>query len=111
MSKDNAISPIYNFGKNVTRKISIDSINFKRMEITSLADRAKDFMSTDLPQEVEVRYSATIVDGDKSDTQQFLTKISFKFPGIEQKKSKQPVQNVQKKLDFTVIGYKTYKVN
>lgn len=112
MSKDNAISPIYNFGKNITRTITIDSVNFKRMEITSIADRAKDFMSMDLPGEVEIRYKATIAEGGKISSQNYLTKISFKFSGIEQKKSKLAENNSpKKKLDFTVISYKTYKVN
>jgi len=112
MSKDNSISPIYNFGKNVTRKIAIDSVSFKRMEINSLKDRAKDFISIDLPQEVEIRYDATVNDGKKSDTGQFLTRISFKFSGIKQERFKKESELLtQKKLDFTVIGYKTYKVN
>lgn len=107
MSEANAASPMNNFGKNVTRKIAIDSVTFPKAVSTGLMDRAKNFILFDLPSEVEIKYDAILSNNGTVTKQQFVTKISFKFSGVEQKSKKDDVP--QKKLDFTVISYKTYK--
>ncbi len=107
MSESNAASPMINFGKNITRKIVIDSVTFPKATSTGFMDRAKNFILFDLPSEVEIKYDASLSNNGKVTKQQFVTKISFKFSGIEQKSKKDNAP--QKKLDFTVISYKTYK--
>ena len=104
MSKDNPSSPIMNWGKNITRSVKITSFAFKRIELNNFVDRAKDFMSIEVPSEVEIRYNAVNSDnGTIDDKQIYLAKIKFNFPGIDAK-------NLKKNLEFTVVEYKNFLV-
>jgi type IV secretory pathway component VirB8 len=109
MSRENAASPIANFGKNITRKIEINSVNFKRGQIDTFAQRAKDFMSAELPEEVEIRYNTITNDSGKVMTEKYFTRITFKFSGVNEKRDTD--EKGTERLDFLVISYKTYKIS
>lgn len=104
MDKDNPSSPIKNWGKNITRLIQVSAFSFKRIELNNFVDRAKDFMSIEIPEEVEIRYNVINFDNGTSDNnQKYVAKIKFKFSGIDAK-------NPKKDLEFTVVEYKNFLV-
>lgn len=118
MSKDNPDSPILNFGRNIVREISIQSVHFVKEEPTDFADKAKNFISTKVPTEAEVRFVATLKTTDdngttKTDKQSYIAKINFFFSGVGLDAAKEKVAGTQKSdsLNFLVKNYKLYKVN
>jgi type IV secretory pathway component VirB8 len=103
MNKDNPTSPIRNWGKNITRLVKINSFSFKRIELSNFVDRAKDFMSVEVPGEVEIRYNVINFDNGTEDKQTYLARIKFKFLGID-------TENPKKNLELTVVEYKNFLV-
>ncbi len=114
MSKDNPQSPVLNFGKNVWRDVNILSVRFIRKESTDLAGKARDFISTKIPNQAEVRFTAILKTTDengsvKSENQNYLAKISFSFKGAA--KIDKNDKNSDRNLGFVVKSYKLFKVN
>jgi len=106
MSKDNPDSPINKFGQNVVKNVKIDSIIFLRKQQKSFVDKARGFMSNQIPTEVEVRFTATTrtttEDGASDNIESYLAKISFAFSGANKSKND--------RIDFSVNSYKLFKI-
>lgn len=109
MSKDNPTSPIHQFGKDVVKKIKIESVKFPRVEPKDFAEKAREFLNPKIPTEVEIRFSTQTIEHDIDGLlvgdlkEKFVVKIKFAFSGIVKEKNKAP-------LDFMVNEYKLYKV-
>src|SRR3989338_2411649 len=108
MSKDNPASPIHNFGQNVIKKITIDSVHFVKIGTQYFAARALQYLSNDIPKEAEIRFSAitTTIDAygeAKYNRESYLAKIIFAFDGVD-KNNKSGI------LRFTVNNYQLFKV-
>lgn len=105
LSRDNPDSPIKNWGKNVVRKIKINSVEFDHSndQDDTFLSKAKNFMTSEVPSQVQVRYTETNINNGVASNIEKLIKISFKFSGIDPK-------NINKPLDFEVVGYKIYKI-
>lgn len=108
MSRNNPLSPLRYFGKNVDRQVQIESIKFIRKEPEGFASIAKDFMIKEIPTQAEVRFKTTLTNRDAIDEskkyfrQRFLAKISFSFKGID--------KNQTGAVDFVVNKYDLYRV-
>lgn len=109
MSKDNPASPIHQFGKDVVKKVKIESVKFPRVEPKDFAEKAREFLNHKMPTEVEIRFSAQTIEHDIDGLlvadlkEKFLVKIKFHFSGIVKAKNNAP-------LDFMVNEYKLYRV-
>ena len=108
MSRNNPQSPLKYFGKNIDRKVQIESVKFIRKEPEGFASIAKDFMISDIPTQAEVRFRTTLTNRDAIDEskkyfrQRFLAKINFSFKGIG--------KNQTGPVDFVVNKYDLYRV-
>ena len=108
MSKDNPTSPIRNFGINVVKTITIDSVKFIRVEGTDLASKARLYLTNNIPTKAEIRFTAITktTDDDQNVTtekERYLAKIDFTFGGIKKDSQNEP-------LDFAVNTYSLYKI-
>lgn len=107
MSRANPESPINNFGKDVVKKIAVTSVNFIKKDSEGLTQKARYFISSRIPTDAEVRFTATTkvtsISGISEKKEYFLARISFYFSGAEKNSDK-------KQLNFTVNSYKLYKV-
>jgi type IV secretory pathway component VirB8 len=107
MSKDNPASPIYQFGKNVTRKIKIAYVDFKKENAEDFVTQAKSFLHFKLPTEARVRFTAitTRAKGDDmiETKEDFVVEVGFEFDGASKDEN-------NRKLNFMVNRYKLYKV-
>jgi type IV secretory pathway component VirB8 len=105
LSKDNPESPIVYYGKDFQRVVNVESVSFKRNQQDNLLDKAIDFIPNKIPSEADIRYTITNkVNSKNTETKRYLTRINFKFSGIDAK------NKAKSKLSFTVISYKTYKI-
>ena len=108
MNKDNPNSPIRNFGLDVTKTIEIDSIKFTRNDPKDFATQAREYLSTKIPTEVEIRFTATIKTKNsdeeiKAEKERYLAKINFTFAGIDKGVTNGTVK-------FAINGYTLYKI-
>ncbi|MDA0902445.1 MAG: VirB8/TrbF family protein [Proteobacteria bacterium] len=107
MSTNNAASPINNFGKNAYRRIDIRSFKFNRVQVRNVFDKTKDFISANVPTEAEVRYRAVTTINNKPVAEEYLSRISFRFSGID---AEDILNKTQRELGFLVTDYKIYRV-
>ena len=108
MSKDNPNSPIRNFGLNVSKTIEIDSVKFVRNDPQDLATKARLYLSSPIPTQAEIRFTAVIkTTNDNEETsinkERYLAKIDFTFAGVDK-------NTKNGSLDFAVNTYTLYKV-
>lgn len=107
MSKDNSDSPIYQFGKEVSKEIKIKSVVFDREKEKNATSKASRFLKFYLPSEAKVYFTAntysTKEDVTKKDSQDYVAHISFDFGGANKTKEKVPVQ-------FMVNNYQLFKI-
>lgn len=107
MSRDNPESPINQFGKDVIKKVRVNSVTFIKKSSDSLTGKARDFISARIPTEAEVRFTTTTTiksnSGINNQDKNFLAKISFYFSGANKNDS-------NKTLNFTVNSYKLYEI-
>jgi len=99
MSLNNNSSPIRNFGKNVTRKVAIQSFSFKRKVNEDFIDKAKEFVYTQIPSSVDIAYKVQIAGAGKVIQRNYIARISFRFSRIDNR-------NLNQKIDFKVSDYK-----
>ncbi len=118
MSKDNPDSPILNFGRNVVKTTQVDSLTFIKKEEVGFANKAKNFITTKIPTDADVRFTTTTKTTDdngvvKVEKQSYIAKINFAFSGAVKDTQKKDPNAVQKAetLGFVVKNYKLYKVN
>jgi type IV secretion system protein VirB8 len=105
LSKANENTPIKYFGRDFQRIVDIDSVSFVRQNVGTLIEKARDFIKSEIPSEVIVRYRVTTqINSTNVSSKKYLVKVKFKFSGI--KAEKEP----NSRLDFMVIGYKIYKI-
>lgn len=105
LSKDNPDSPIVYFGRDFQRVVDVESVSFKKDDTKNLLDQAIDIMPGKVPSEVDIRYTVTNkVNSKNASSQRYLTRIGFKFSGVDAANKK------NSKLDFAVTSYKTYKI-
>ena len=105
LSKDNPNSPIIYFGRDFKRIVDINSVEFIHKKTNTLVDEARYFVASEIPSSADIRYSITTkINSADVSTQQYLSKINFRFSGVSSEKGN------NSKLEFTVISYKTYKV-
>jgi len=100
MSKNNKQSPIHYFGKDIERKIEIQSFNFIRPEKTFFNKAGDFFMAEKLPQEAIVTYKIKIITPLKTTEETKTTRLSFNFSGIRRNTKKEYLP-----LNFKVISY------
>lgn len=108
MSRDNFNSPIHNFGLDIKKTISIDSVIFSRSQPKDFATKAREYLSNKIPTEASVRFTAHVKSTNsrgesKIEKERYLAKIEFAFGGINPN-SKNGV------LNFTVNGYTLYRI-
>jgi len=107
MSKDNATSPLNEFGHNIFRTVEVQSVTF----IENKQDyylTLKNFFASRLPSEAEVRFVIAIHNFDEENNEKiekanYLAKVKFNFSGAD-RNAKIGVMN------FAVNSYKLYKV-
>lgn len=108
MSRDNPDSPINNFGKNVNRKVTIESVKLIKKEKHGFAQKARDFLLNEIPQNAEVRFvtNTRYYNADstvnKAESARFIAKINFSFDGVS------PLNG--SRLNFVVKGYRLFKI-
>lgn len=107
MSKQNPDSPIWDFGKDAYRKVSIESAHFIREDPKTFSDKAKSLLMNIMPTDAEVTYFLDYKHADGTKTQQkFMVKINFTFSGVQR-----PVNNDNNPvLGFIVNSYKKYTI-
>jgi type IV secretory pathway component VirB8 len=104
LSLDNKNSPIQDFGKNVARKIAIQSFSFKREINEDFISKAKNFVYTELPSQARVGFQLSTYKDGKRVKNNFIAAISFKFSRIDNK-------NLNDDINFRVSSYKLYVKN
>jgi type IV secretory pathway component VirB8 len=110
MSKDNPTSPILDFGLNVKKTIVVESVQFIKKEPQDFTAKAKNFLSSAVPTEAEIRFLATtkkrnIEDGTASEEKErYVAKINFTFGGVNKTEKKE-------NINFIVNSYQLFKVN
>lgn len=107
MSKDNVDSPINKFGQRFTKAVQFESIKFIRKEKVGFKELAIDYLTEEMPTQVEVRFVATTTNtisetNVKKDSVRYIAKISFGFEGV------QPDQ--KGRLGFRINSYRIFKV-
>lgn len=110
MSKDNPNSPIHDFGRDVVKTVKIESVKFAQKEAKNLLQRAHDFLINKVPNQAEIRFTATTRSvssmGEISeDKQRYLAQITFDFDGVNKDE-----KNNGGVLRFMVNDYKLFKV-
>lgn len=108
MSRDNADSPINNFGRNIYKDIEITSFEFVREAPKNRYQKLKSLFSNRIPTQANVKFRAKTYFKDKegkyqSESQDYLAKIKFNFSGLD-RNAKSGV------LNFVVNEYKLYRV-
>ncbi len=108
MSKDNANSPLNNFGRDVYRTTEISSVVFAKAKNEDYYSKFKNFFTTKIPTEAEIRFTtithtAKLDGGEDQIRENFLVKIKFDFAGLN-REAKSGV------LNFVVNDYKLYKI-
>ncbi len=108
MSKDNADSPLNEFGRNIFRTVEIQDVAFIKSQQQDYYLKLKTFFVNILPTEAEVRFAMIthVFDESNNETTQktyYLAKIKFTFSGAD-RDAKTGVMN------FTVNSYKLYKI-
>lgn len=105
LNRENSDSPLIYFGKDFQRSVEVESVEFINKDIASLADQAKYFVTSEVPQSANVRFNVTIkINSVATSSQKYLAKINFKFSGIGSK------NNGDQRLDFLVTSYKIFKI-
>lgn len=108
MSKDNADSPLNQFGHNIFRTVEVQNVTFAKEQKQDYYLALKNFFTAKLPSEAEVRFVTITHSFDDSNNEKiektnYLAKIKFNFSGAD-RKAKTGIMN------FTVNSYKLYKV-
>jgi len=108
MSKDNANSPLNEFGHNIYRTVEIKDVTFVTNQQKDYYLKLKTFFSSVLPTEAEVRFTMVIHNFDegnneKTSRENYLAKIKFNFSGAD-RNAKTGIMN------FAVNSYKLYKI-
>jgi type IV secretion system protein VirB8 len=109
MSKDNPTSSIHQFGQNINKTITIESVRLIKKEPKNFTQKAREFLSSKLPTEAEVRFIATTKstneEGDvKNEKERYVAKVNFDFDGVVKGESAVSV------LKFTVNNYQLFKI-
>jgi type IV secretory pathway component VirB8 len=100
MSKNNKQSPIHYFGKDIERKIEIQSFKFVRLEKTFFNKAGDFFMAEKMPQEALITYKIKIIAPLKTIEETTTKRLSFNFSGIRRSAKKEYLP-----LNFKVISY------
>ena len=108
MSKDNADSPLNEFGHNIFRTVEVQNIEFVKNQQQDYYLKLKTFFVNIIPTEAEVRFAMithTFDDenNEKTERVNYLAKIKFDFSGAD-RNAKTGV------MSFVVNSYKLYKV-
>jgi type IV secretory pathway component VirB8 len=98
---NNKNSPIRDFGKNVTRKVAIQSFSFKRELNKDFISQAKNFVYTELPSQANIGYTLTLSGGGRTIRRNYVARVSFKFSRINNK-------NLDEEIAFQVSEYKLF---
>ncbi len=107
MSKDNADSPINNFGRNIYRTTEVRSVTFIKNDSQDYYQKLRAFLAIKLPVEAEIRF-VTITksvdeNGKKELRENYLAKVAFDFAGLD--------RNAKSgNIDFAVNNYKLFKI-
>lgn len=103
LNKDNPDSPIIYFGYDFQRLVNVESVTFKRIVDDTWSDELRSALINQTPTQLDIRYVIVKkVNSNTTSTEKYLTRINFKFSGID-------VKN-KSNLSFIVTGYKTYKI-
>lgn len=108
MSEDNPESPIRTFGKDVVKTIKVESVTLVKKEPKTFTEKAKEYISVQIPTQAEVRFTATTTENlggieEKITKERYLARVDFNFTGVDKDQKKGS-------LDFVVNGYKLFKV-
>ncbi len=108
MSRDNASSPINNFGRNIYRTTKIESVDFLRNSPKNQYEKLKWLFGSKIPTEVEIKFKTETHSFDensveKIESENYLAKMQFSFAGLD-REAKSGV------LNFVVNEYKLYKI-
>ena len=103
LSKNNKYTPLNYFDLNFQRKVEISSFMFVRQKTDNLIDGFKEFLITQIPQEIIVRYKVKeILNSREISDQKHLVKIKFNFSTINSRKSAYRTS----RIDFLITDYK-----
>lgn len=108
MSRENADSPINNFGKNIYKTTEILSFKFMRDESKNGYEKIKWLFGAKIPSKAEIRFATKThyinADGKKAvDTENYLARIDFTFGGLD-RDAKTGI------LNFVVNQYKLFRI-
>ncbi len=108
MSKDNADSPLNEFGQNVYRTVEVANVTFVTNQQQDYYLKLKSLFSSAIPTEAEVRFVMVTHNFDEGNNEHasrenYLAKIKFNFSGAD-RNAKTGVMN------FAVNSYKLYKI-
>ncbi len=105
MSKNNPDSPINNFGKNIRKTVTVQSVDLARVQSTDFTSKAMNFLVNKIPTSAEIRFVVTTTTWDdldkKEEKQAYVAKIRFFFSGVKKD---------SKELRFAVNKYELFKV-
>ncbi len=106
MSPDNPTSPIKDFGQPVIKIAKIESVKFIRKEVQGFGNQAREFLTSKIPTEAEVRFltniKTTSETGVNEEKERYLAKINFVLEGIN--------KDEKGAIKFTVNSYKLFKI-
>ncbi len=108
MNKDNPLSPLIFFGKNVERKVEIESFKYIRKVPKNFAQKAKEYIAASMPNKAEVKFSTQTIKFNVENgeiikkKEMFVVRIGFFFAAID--------KNNKGDLEFIVNDYQLYRV-
>ncbi|MDA9231488.1 type IV secretion system protein [Rickettsiales bacterium] len=101
---DNPKSPIKYFGQDINKEVKMISFSFNKKKNDDFISKARKFMTVEVPKSADIRYQLITDYGDKKTVDNYLARIEFKFPYINQ-------ENINKDLNFIVTSYDLFTIN
>jgi type IV secretory pathway component VirB8 len=123
MSSDNPSSPVNFIGKDIQRKIIINSTSIAKKSPQESLNKAKNFFFEDqIPNQAEVDFTTITKiadeDGYRDIAENYIAKITFEFSGTrdtekfsyKKNKAHQAINDKEREIKFIVTNYQLLKV-
>jgi len=123
MSSDNPSSPVNFIGKDIQRKIIINSTSIAKKSPQETLNKAKNFFFEDeIPNQAEVDFTTITKiadeDGYRDIAENYIAKITFEFSGTrdtekfsyKKNKAHQAINDKEREIKFIVTNYQLLKV-
>ncbi len=123
MSSDNPSSPVNFIGKDIQKRVIINSVEIAKKPLNKAVERAKNFFFEEhIPSEAEVNFTTItkIADeeGYRDISEKYIAKLKFEFSGTKdtenfsykKNKSHQAINDKEREIKFIVTDYQLLKV-